>query len=222
MKAICTSCETTIPASQINVAADVAVCANCDEVFALSSLVSIHNVPDEFDINAPPPGAWFYDSMHGWRIGASTRSSIAFFLVPFMLVWSGFSLGGIYGSQLAKGEFDLGQSLFGIPFVLGTLLFGSIAMMSAFGRVDISVNRSSGKLFTGIGPFGWTRTFNWAEVSSVNEDISGSKYSNPNGQAISFVGKTKLKFASMMSEPRRYFLLQGLRVIHARTKHDGK
>ena len=50
-------------------------------------------------------------------LGATTRSPIAFFLVPFMCVWSGGSLGGVYGSQVLNGEFDLGISLFGIPFI---------------------------------------------------------------------------------------------------------
>ncbi|MBI2477147.1 MAG: hypothetical protein HYV60_00350, partial [Planctomycetia bacterium] len=107
----------------MNVATDVAVCPNCGEVFPLSSIVATQDVPTEFEINDPPAGAWFYDDFRGWRIGASTRSRAAFFLVPFMCVWSGFSLGGIYGTQIAKGEFNLGMSLFGIPFVLGTLLF---------------------------------------------------------------------------------------------------
>ena len=68
-----------------------------------------------------------------------------------MCVWSGFSLGGIYGSQIAAGEFNLGLSLFGIPFVLGTLFFGSLAVMTVRGKVVIAVDRNAGRIFTGVG-----------------------------------------------------------------------
>ena len=44
--------------------------------------------------------------MDGFRLTLSTRSCIAFFLVPFTLFWAGGSLGGIYGTQIAKGEFN--------------------------------------------------------------------------------------------------------------------
>lgn len=216
MKAICPKCNALIPASQMNVAADVAACPKCGEVFALSAIVATQDVSPEFDINDPPKGAWFYDDFHGWRIGASTRSPAAFFLVPFMCVWSGFSLGGIYGTQIANGEFNLGMSLFGIPFVLGTLLFGGIAVMTVCGRIDVIVADTAGQLFTGVGPFGWTRRFDWSEVTRIEEDVLGYQYSGSNGQVISLVGKTRLKFGSMMSEARRYFLVQGLRVLRQR------
>lgn len=217
MKAICPKCTAAIPAAQMNVATDVAVCLACDELFALSSIVATQDIASEFDINDPPKGAWFYDDFREWRIGASTRSPAAFFLIPFMCVWSGFSLGGIYGTQIATGEFDLGTSLFGIPFVLGTLLFGGIAVMTVCGRIELIVADSDGRLFTGVGPFGWTRRFDWSEVTRIEEDVPGYGYSGSNGQVISLVGKSRMKFGSMISEARRYYLLQGLRVLRQRS-----
>lgn len=214
MKVTCTTCEALIPATQINVATDVAVCPQCDEVFVLSSLVLTQDVPPDFDLDNPPAGAWYINDFQGWRIGATTRTYNAFFLVPFMCVWSGLSLGGIYGTQIVKGEFDLGMSLFGIPFVLGTLVFGTIALMSAIGRVEISVQDKAGRIFTGIGPFGWTRRFDWSEVTRIEEDVLSYEYSGSNGRVIALIGKSRLKCASMMTDPRRYFLLHGLRTLH--------
>jgi len=54
-------------------------------------------------------------------------------VIPHVVVTSK-SLGGIYGSQIMKGKFVLGQSLFGIPFLLGTLVFGrtTYEMMASF------------------------------------------------------------------------------------------
>lgn len=216
MKATCPKCETLIPAAQMNVATDVAVCPTCSEVFPMSSIVETQEVPPEFDINDPPGGAWFYDDFRSWRIGASTRNSMAIFLVPFMCVWSGLSLGGIYGRQLEKGEFDLGASLFGIPFILGTLLFGGLVMMTVCGRIDLIVTDSAGKLFIGVGPFGWTRRFDWSEVTKIDEEVLGHEYSGSSNQVVILLGKKRLKFGSMMSDTRRYYLLQGLRVLRQR------
>lgn len=215
MKPTCPQCSAAIPPTEVNVAANVASCPQCSEVFALSDIVSTQDIDPEFDITAPPKGAWFDEDFRGWRIGASTRSAAALFLVPFMCVWSGFSLGGIYGSQLLKGEFNPTLSLFGIPFVLGTLLFGSIAVMSVVGRVDVIVVDGAGIVFTGVGPLGWTRRFDWSEVTKIEEDV-GPHSSGSSGYVLSFVGATRLKFGGMLSDPRRYYLLQGLRLLRRR------
>src|SRR4051812_39865012 len=130
MKLNCPVCHTFIPVSQINVQADVAACAKCNEVFAVSDLVAEGQGDIECDLASPPQGAWFLDEGFAWTLGATTRSGLAFFLVPFMCVWSGFSLVGIYGTQIAAGEFRLAQSLFGIPFLLGTIFMGAGAIMS--------------------------------------------------------------------------------------------
>src|SRR5205814_5386880 len=139
------ACKSPIPASQMNVATDVAVCEGCQETFNISSVLATgQGIPEGFDLFNPPRGAWFEDSGVGWSVGSTTRSPAAFFLVPFMCVWSGGSLGGIYGTQIVEGEFNPLLSLFGIPFVLGTLLFGSIAVMSVVGKVVVMVDGPDG------------------------------------------------------------------------------
>jgi hypothetical protein len=143
------------------------------------------------------------------------HDQIAIFLVPFMCVWSGFSLGGIYGTQIVDGKFNLVLSLFGIPFVIGTLLFGSIAVMSVCGKITLTVDNNLGRLFAGVGPIGWTRQFDWASITRIEEDRLGYNYSGSHGLVIALIGKTRLKFGSMLREPRRYFLLQGLRKLLA-------
>lgn len=217
MKLNCPTCKASIPAANINAATDVAVCHQCSEAFALSELVAAQDVPPDFDIHDPPEGAWFHDEYPGWRIGASTRSWTACLLVPFVCVWSGFSLGGIYGSQLVSGEFNPVMSLFGVPFVLGSLALGCVAIMSICGRVDVIVADTDGRIFTGVGPFGWTRRFDWSEVTRIEEDASDCRSSGSTGYVISLAGKTRLKCGSMVSDARRYYLLQGLRVLRQRT-----
>lgn len=216
MKITCRSCRTVLPASQLNVSTDVAVCHHCDETFSISEAIT--RTPDDknFDLRDAPSGAWFYDDGTGWQLGASTRHISAWFLVPFMIVWSGFSLGGIYGSQIVQGKFDLTLSLFGIPFLFGTLLFGSIAIMSLMGKVTISVYRDEGRVFTGVGPFGLTKTFDWSAVTGVEETrIDPHSNQNRHRQGIWLVGDTDIAIFSMFSGKRRRYILQALRRLIA-------
>jgi hypothetical protein len=217
---MCPKCRAPIPSGQLNVAADLAVCPACNEAFTISSQISGGPSAVDFDIRQAPAGAWFEDTGTGWRIGGSTRSAVAFFLVPFMCVWSGGSLGGIYGMQIVHGEFNLWLSLFGIPFVLGTLALGSMAVMSVVGKVEVSVEHDEGRVFSGVGPFGRTQRFDWSSISAVEEGLPlvrnrGSGNSGGMGPAISLVGQSRTSFGSMLNEARRYYVLQGLRTLLA-------
>src|SRR5262249_50986274 len=146
--------------------------------------------PDEFNIDEPPRGAWFKETDRGWLVGASIRSAVAFFVVPFMCVWSGISLGGIYGTQIVKGELNLGMSLFGIPFIYGTLLWGSIAAMTVCGKVIVTTEDDDGRVFVGVGPIGWTGRFSRSSIVSVEKD--GYRHSGDTTTVISLVGNTRL------------------------------
>lgn len=159
----CPDCGLPIPASEIAPSAGIAVCRSCDKSHGLEACKAAAPIGSRFQPlpTDPPKGVAVEERMDGFVLTLSTRSGAAFFLVPFMCVWSGGSLGGIYGSQLYKGEFDLGLSLFGIPFVLGTLLFGAIAMMSACGKQVLEVRNDT--LLHRIGFLGlfWTRRRDW-------------------------------------------------------------
>jgi hypothetical protein len=218
MKITCPKCGSSVPADRCNVATDVAVCARCNEAFAISALVAQGHVPDDFDIHDPPAGAWFEDTGSGWQLGATTRSPFAFFMVPFMCVWSGFSLGGLYGSQIAHGQFNLFISLFGIPFLFGTVLFGCLALMMVCGHVLVTSDYEGGRVFVGIGPIGWTRRFDWAAIHAVAELPANYHQPGGDGRAIALIGQKRILFGSMLSEPRRYYLVQCLRQLLA----DGK
>ncbi len=163
MELHCPDCGLPIPTSEVAPSAGLAVCRSCDKTFGLEACQTAAPIGSRFHPlpTDPPKGVTVEELMDGFRLTLTTRNGAAFFLIPFMIVWSGFSLGGIYGTQIYKGEFDLGQSLFGIPFVLGTLLFGSIALMSAFGKVVLEVR--NGVLLHRVGFLGlyWTRRRDW-------------------------------------------------------------
>ena len=141
---------------------------------------------------------------------------VALFLVPFMCVWSGASLGVIYGTQIWNGQFNLMMSLFGIPFLLGSILFGGIALMTVCGKVELAAEDEAARIFTGIGSIGWTRRFDWSWVSRIDETRSSLRYSADSGMAIALDGKTRLTFGSLLNDTRRYYLLQSLRKLMAK------
>jgi hypothetical protein len=198
----------------INVVTDVARCRHCNEVFALSALVQT-NESGPIDLNDPPQGAWYQDEIDGFVVGATTRSPIAFFLVPFMGVWSGGALGGIYGSQIVHGQFNLFLSLFGIPFIIGTLVLGSVALMAVCGKVLVRVGDTEGVVFTGIGSLGFSQRFDPLQIRSVRIE---SRLTGRNQPSMTIVldGPYKLRFGSILSEQRRDFIANVLR--HALTK----
>ena len=213
MKVDCPKCKTPIESGDINVSGDLCFCKACNEAFKLSQLVngSEDNAEPDIDVNLPPSGVRYQVFPGGVRIEATTRSPIAFFLVPFMCVWSGGSLGGIYGSQILEGRFDLFRTLFGIPFLIGTLIFGSLALMCVFGKVKVLIEGDDGLVFTGIGPIGQAKKFKFSEISRVYE--STTRGSKSNSTQIVLEGTDRITFGSMLNDKRRYFLLRVLRKV---------
>jgi len=167
LEVVCPKCHSGIPLGDVNVANDLALCRQCGHSFSFADALEEQKA-DTVDLTNPPKGMWFTRTMTGFELGASTRSPAAFFLVPFMLVWSGFSLGGIYGTQIAKGHFNLGMSLFGLPFLFGTILFGSIAIMTVCGKFCVRAMSNQGEVFVGVGPIGYRKRFQWDQVKSIS------------------------------------------------------
>lgn len=209
MNPVCPKCRVEIPLDDVNVASDIAVCRRCEQRFDYSALVEEQEEPP-VDMNRPPKGAWFKRTPGGFEVGSTSRSPIAFFLVPFMCVWSGGALGGIYGSQIMKGKFELGQSLFGIPFLLGTLLFGSIAAMAACGKIVVRVDGKNGEVFTGVGPIGWRRRFQKDDVTGVRRTERRSRKGQV-ADVITLEGRKPINFASGIKAARLTFMLAALR-----------
>ncbi len=209
MAIACPRCGKSLADTDVNVGTDVGACKACGNVFRLSEAMSAALVlaPDEL---TTPPGAWFTRGPDGFELGATTRSYQALFLVPFMCVWSGLSLGGIYGTQLHRGRFELATSLFGIPFLLGSLFFWSVALMSIAGKTTLTVRGDVAETFVGVGPIGWRKRFAWSGVRSVVEETR-SAGRNGTQTSLFLQGETRVSFASGISGARRSYLLQLLR-----------
>ncbi|MDC1067579.1 hypothetical protein OAQ99_00315 [Candidatus Kapabacteria bacterium] len=205
----CPKCNSGIKSEYINIQSDIARCSACNNVFVISE--SLNSTFDyNFNIQDSPNGTWIISDYNNTTIGASTRSAIAFFLVPFMLIWSGASIGGIYGSQIYNAKFDLLLSLFGIPFLIGSIIFWSLALMSIWGKVEITLNSQGGKIFKGIGKVGLKKRFDWADISKISEKSSHFRNSK-RGTSIFFEGAKRISFGSTLNDERRYYLISAIR-----------
>jgi len=160
----------------------VAVCRFCEKPHPLAACQEA--IPFEQRNIIPeqtlPKGVQLEETMDGFRLTLSTRSCIAFFLVPFTMFWAGGSLGGIYGTQIAKGEFNLMLSLFGLPFLAGSVFLVALTVMAVAGRCVVEL--AGGKFSIRTGALGVYRTKSvaWDDVLScrLTEDTSrGRSYS---------------------------------------------
>lgn len=111
-----------------------------------------------------PKGVTLEETMDGFRLTLSMRSCVAFFLVPFTLLWAGGSLGGIYGTQIAQAKFNLMMSLFGLPFLAGSIFLIVLTVMTVWGRCIVEL--VGGKFSIRTGALGVYRT-----QSSAWEDV---------------------------------------------------
>ena len=200
---ICPQCRSEIPLEDVSVSTDIALCRHCGRNWSYAAFA---DTTGYFDPKNPPKGTWCEEpSPHKFEVGASTRSAQAFFLIPFTMFWSGITVGGIYGTQFSNRHFDLGTSLFGIPFILGTIILLSNIMMSTYGEVIVTVDGDDGVIFTGFRPIGWRRRFNWREVASIRRTEGHNRRSVY--QQITFDGKKRLNFASSVNSERLNFML---------------
>ena len=205
MEVNCSNCKRKIEPESINVAKDIAYCVNCEALTSLSSLLEA-TPNSKFDSNQHVEGISVSDHGYSWSINASNRSLIALFLVPFTLAWAGGSLSAIYGRQIASGEFSLEQSIFGLPFLIGSVILISATLMTIFGRTHVSNEHGKALIFIGIGPIGWYRRFDWGSIERVIESESSRQYNH-----ISLEGSKRLNMGWGLSSEKQYFLANFLR-----------
>jgi hypothetical protein len=202
----CPDCEGSLPSADIDFAAGTALCRECGSTHRISELVASGRC-FSFDPSHPPKGVSFLQDADGIRVSATTRSAELWFLAPFVCVWSlGFSR--MSGTQIGKGVFDLSSPLFGIPIValiLGTLVF--------CGRVTVAWKGDECIVYSGVGPFGWTRKFRWSSVQKIMEDDSAyrARYRVIRMDVLNGARLRSIKFGALLSRERRQCVLCALR-----------
>ena len=202
----CPECGLPIEVADLAPAQGVAVCRFCEKPHPLAACQEAlpyeqRNIVLE---QAVPKGVQLEETMDGFRLTLSTRSCIAFFLVPFTMFWAGGSVGGIYGTQIAKGEFNLVMSLFGIPFLAGSVLLVALTVMTVWGRCVVEL--AGGKLSIRTGALGVYRTQSaaWDDVLScrLTEATSRgrSSYTTTYQVEVAVEGGKSLKFGGTGAE----------------------
>jgi hypothetical protein len=180
---LCPGCRHPIPLQDINVAKDIALCRSCGKTWTFSLVRSASEI-GEVNLEQPPRGVRVETDFEGTTIRYRRISRGVIFLIPFTAAWGGFSLAGVYGSQIRSGHFELGQSLFGLPFLLGTVGLCTAILYMLFGRWEIKLQRGEGTVFTGVGPVGWRRRFEFGLGAQVALEPSSYEVNHQRQEAI--------------------------------------
>jgi hypothetical protein len=238
----CPKCGTVIAPEDVNVSQDVAYCRTCNLAHTLSRLAHAGDAVLSVDPGAPPAGAW--QTEHGGEtVVAATHRSVggAIGTLFICLFWNGivsiFVLLAI-GSTLRQlhiplphwfpapdmsgGPMSLGMTIFLWVFLTPFIAIGA-GLLGAFlscvgGRTEVRITNGKGQVFTGIGPLGWRRRFDGAEVEAVRLENQQWRDSDGDRRRKSFVllnlrnGRT-IKFGSMLTEERRRFMAAALRQV---------
>ncbi len=203
----CPSCGAAISLDDVNVSKDIALCRACGRSAAFSLISGAAEINLQ-SLAQPPRGVRMEEEPGGGlKICYKKISPVALFLIPFTLLWSGGSMGGIYGSQILKGKFNLHLSLFGIPFLIGTIILLCIISLLLFGKWVITLSEGAGTVFMGIGSLGWTRRFTYDRSTVVSLRPTNARYNNVPQKGISVrTGAKELLFGTLIKDEAKQFI----------------
>ena len=175
------------------------VCPKCGERLRLEDLIAEDDAStrNEQLLYGKPPKHLTVESEYADGLPVTTIrykriSPSALFLIPFTCVWAGGSMAGIYGSQIAKHAFDLKLSLFGIPFVIGSVVLVLSCLFALFGKHVVTLSCGNGMYFRGVGPFGRTTRFGYNRETKVLCDETAYRV---NGRSLPCLKLTNLNAA---------------------------
>lgn len=191
----------------VNVATDLALCRSCGNTSAFSVVTGSSEI-SLAALAKPPRCVKIERDFSGATVITYRKlSRVLVFLIPFTAFWSGLSMWGIYGNQFRKGEFDLEQSLFGLPFLLGTVVLLSIITFLFAGKWRITLKKGVGTVFVGVGTLGWTRTFSYNRDTLVSMRMTNVRVNEVSQKGILIRNETAdLVFGTMLKEDAKQFI----------------
>ena len=215
----CPKCGAEIPLSDINVSADLMLCKSCGETSSFAEAVS--ETSDERILLNPPPKHLRIetDPMDPERRTTITYkriSPLALFFVLFTCIWAGGSMMGIYGSQIIKRTFDLTQSLFGIPFLIGSIVLVSACLFMLFGKRVLELKGGEAKYFAGVFGIGLRKRFHYDCQTKVSR---GAAAVQQKGQTIEEIqispsdGSGKIRIFTLTDGDALNYILEFLRRV---------
>jgi len=129
----CPMCTAELPKENINIQTDMGQCDVCNNVFSISASIIRDNFkPSELD---NPPEGIKVDKKSGDLVIIVKHRSIVVAIVSFVILvpFSILPFLAIYAPQIETGEFDLLQTLMGIPFYFVTIILFSLFVFSLVG-----------------------------------------------------------------------------------------
>ena len=234
----CTQCRRVIPAAEINVGKDVAYCRECNVSYRLSDLTGGGLEGGPVDLNHPPAGAWYHADGSGTVMGATNRSwGMALGSLVFAVFWNGIlsiflavavagTLKNLHLSVPAwfpapvmndspmSGGMTLFLWLFLTPFILVGLFMIGVCLSSWFGHTEVRLDHQRGVVFTGVGGWGWKRSF---DASAVTDVRSFQKHNSEGADTFGILIETRagkqVKLATLLTNERRQFVLRAARQV---------
>ena len=188
----CPACGALIKDTVLEAMPDSIVCPKCAVQARLDELLWL---PEQMASVAEyiPPGTSFESGKEGWTLVASTRNGDGCVVVPFTCVWT------VLGLLSAFTDFT-GMSI----FLAITFFLVALSLLLVVGTIRITVTGTTGKVFTGIGPIGWTRQFDWSAVDYARMERGARN------RWISLVG-TRLTFGSLLNDERASYIVSVIR-----------
>ena len=213
----CPKCGAEVPLSDINVSADLMLCKSCGETSSFAEAAS--ETGDERILLNPPPKHLRIetDPMDPERRTTITYKKIsllALFFVPFTCFWAGGSMAGIYGSQIVEGTFDLQRSLFGLPFLIGSIVLVSACLFMLFGKRVLELKGGEAKYFAGVFGIGLRKRFHYDCQTKVSR---GAAAIQQKGQTIEEIqispsdGSGKIRIFALTDGDTLNYILEFLR-----------
>ena len=203
----CPFCQSDIPLADINVANDIALCRACGKTSRFSDLADSEIALTS--LGSQPRCVRVEEDRRegGLTIVYRKFPPVLFFLIPFTALWSGFSMWALYIRPLMRGKIDPSLALFGIPFLLGTIILLLVIGYLLFGKWRIVLRDGTGTAFTGVGFLGWTWKFPYDRKTKVSLRLTGAAVNNvpKRGICVQTGGET-FTFGSFIADEAKDFI----------------
>jgi hypothetical protein len=167
-----------------------------------------------------PHGLWVKEKDENLVIGASIRSLISGIILVGMVIFAATRVGPLV-PRMAGNPWYLNLLFWMVTLIMlmGGFLFFAYGLMNLFGKVEVSLDRDGGRVFTGIGKMGLNQEFLWEDIQQAVEGMSSIGHGNFGGKTIQFEGKRRVSAHWNISRDRRESLLHILQeIVHQKSK----
>lgn len=203
----CPNCGQELPLADVNVAQDVALCRACGFTGSFLSAATVPQLSDEEMARPPKRVSLTREFGDALTITCRPKRTALLFLVPFVAIWSGVSMAVIYVVPLATGQFEWKMGLFGLPFLIGTVVLVAIILNVLVGRTTVTLTK--GKVQVGTHLLGWQRIREMECDRETSVSLQKSSYRVnhvPQPEIVLSSGGKELRFGAMglSDEAKKY------------------